>query len=376
MPRLLTRRARRCAGLGLLEALLALGLLGLTAAAAARWFETRLLEERARLAGRQLAVLSEAAAGHVNGRFPALLAAARNGPVELALADLRTAGALPPGFPDVDALGRGRRVLILAAGTDALDVVAAQAVAAGDAAVPWAALLEATGRVRLGLVAPDAPARLAGPALDADVSAFQAAFGGAPAARALASLRRFDHRTVFGGQLYRTAVPGFPAANRMETDLDMGGHGIANAGAIGTDRLTVEDGLAVGGALTVAHALIVGEALRVSGGAEVSGSIAAAGARIAGAISGDTLSVADEVRAASLTAAGAVSAGSIGAGGTVAAGSARLGSLQSGTVTARSVTATDVSAAGAAAQAVRAAGRVDAAEGGFSTLTVGRCTGC
>ena len=376
MPRLLTRRARRCAGLSLFGALLALGLLGMMVVAAARWFETRLFEERARLAGRQLAVLSEAAASHVNGRFPDLLAAARGAPVELAVADLRTAGALPPGFPDVDALGRGHRVLILAAGANALDVAAVQTVAAGDAAVPYAALFEATGRVRLGLVAPDAPDRLAGPAVDAGVGAFQAAFGGAPAARALASLRRFDHQSVFGDQLYRTAVPGFPAANRMETDLDMGGHGIGNAGAIEAERLTLEDGFEVGGALTVTRALVVGEALRVSGGAEVSGSVTAAGARVSGAVSGGTLSVVNGVRAASLTAAGAVSAGSIGASGAVAAGSARLASLQSNTVTARTVTATNVSAAGVTAQVVRAGGRVDAAEGGFSTLTVGRCTGC
>ncbi len=73
---------------------------------------------------------------------------------------------------------------------------------------------------------------------------------------------------------------------------------------------------------------------------------------------------------------GAVRAGSAGVRSTVAAGSASLASLQSGSVTARTVTATEVSAAAATARSVRATGRVDAAEAGFSRLTVGRCTGC
>ena len=62
------------------------------------------------------------------------------------------------------------------------------------------------------------------------MSAFQAAFGGAPAVGALAALRRFDYQAVYGGRLQRLAVPGFPDANRMETDLDMGGNAITGAG--------------------------------------------------------------------------------------------------------------------------------------------------
>ena len=363
-------------GLSLFGSLLALGLLGMMVLAATLFFETRMLEERARLAARQLTVLSDAAASHVSGRFPALLVAVQGGSVELTLATLRAAGALPAGFSDVGAMGRGYRVLMVAAGTDALDLVVTQTVPAGDEAFPASALLAADGRARMGLVLPDAAGRLAGPAVDADMSTFQAAFGGAPAAGALATLRRLDHRAVYGDQLYRVAVPGFAEANRMETDLDLGGNDLTGAGAVEAETLTLESDLTVGGDLTVTDDLMVGRALQVSGPAEVAAGVTAASARIAGAASAGSLAVTHDLRAASLTARGAVTAGSVGARGTVAAGSASLAGLQSDSVTARSVTATSVSAAGATARAVQATVRADAAEAGFSRLIVGTCTGC
>ena len=363
-------------GLSLFGSLLALGLMGMMVLAAALFFETRMLEERARLAARQLTVLSDAAASHVSGRFPALLAEVQGGPAELTPATLRAAGALPAGFSDVGAMGRGYRVLMVAAGTDALDLVVTQTVPAGDTAVPSAALLGTDGRARMGLVLPDAAGRLAGPAVDADMSAFQADFGGAPAAGALATLRRLDHRAVYGDQLYRVAVPGFAEANRMETGLDLGGNDLIGAATVEAETLTLESDLTVGGDLTVTDDLMVGRALQVSGPAEVAAGITAASARIAGAASAGSLAVTHDLRAASLTARGAVTAGSVGARGTVAAGSASLAGLQSDSVTARSVTATSVSAAGATARAVQATVRADAAEAGFSRLIVGTCTGC
>ena len=159
--------------------------------------------------------------------------------MEITLAQLKGAGSLPADYSAVDALGRGYRVLILAAGADAIDVLAAERVEPGDTVAPSAALLEAASEARFGLVAPDAPSRLAGPTLDYDVSAFQAAFGGAPAVGALAALRRFDHQAVYGGRLQRLAVPGFLEANQMETDLDMGGNTITGAGRISAESLAL-----------------------------------------------------------------------------------------------------------------------------------------
>ena len=232
-----------CRGLSLFGALLALALLGMIVLAASTFFETLAAERRARIAVQQLTVLSDASASHVHGRFPELLAAARGRPVEITLAQLKGAGSLPVDFSAVDALGRGYRVLILAAGADAIDVLAAERIEPGDTVPPSATLLEAAGDARLGLIAPDAPSRLAGPTIDYDVSAFQAAFGGAPAAGALAALRRFDHQAVYGTRLQRIAVPGFPEANRMETDLDMGGNAITGAGRLSAASLALSGDL-------------------------------------------------------------------------------------------------------------------------------------
>ena len=363
-------------GLSLFGSLLALGLLGMMVVAAVLFLDRWMLEERARIAARQLTVLTHAAESHVSGRFPAVLEAVNVGPAEITVGALKSAGALPAGFPDVNALGRGYRVLMLAGGADALDLLVTETVPAGDTAVPAAALLATDGRTRMGLVAPDLPRRLAGPVVDTDVGAFQAAFGGAPAARALATLRRLDHREVYGDQLYRVAVPGFADANRMETDLDLGGNDLTGAGNVEAETLTLESDLTVGGDLTVADGLMVGRALHVSGPAEVGEGITAAGARIAGTATAGSLTVTHELRAAGMTAQGAVSAGSVGVQGTVAAGSASLTGLQSDGVTARTVTATQVSAAEATAMAVRATARANAAEAGFSRLVVGTCTGC
>ncbi len=370
------RSLRLSRGLSLFGSLLALGLLGAMVLAVALFFENRAMDERARLAARQLTVLSDAAASHLSGRFPATLAALGGGSAELSLATLRTSGVLPAGFAGVGATGRGYRVLMLAAGTDTIDLLVTQTVPAGDTAVPASALFEAGGSARMGAVLPDTPQRLTGPAVDADLRSFQAAFGGAPEAGALATLSRLDHRAVYGDQLYRVAVPGFAGANRMETDLDLGGNDLTGANAVEADTLALESDLTVGGGLTVIADLMVGRALNVSGSAEVTAGVTAQSARVTGAASAGSLAVTQDLRAASVTAQGAVRAGSIGARGAVAAGRASLTSLQSGSVTARTVTATEVSAAAATARAVRATGRADAAEAGFSRLTVGRCTGC
>ena len=296
--------------------------------------------------------------------------------MEITLAQLKGAGSLPADFSAVDALGRGYRVLILAAGADVIDVMATEAVVAGDTVAPSAGLLEAAGEARLGLVAPEAPSRLAGPTIDHDVSAFQAAFAGAPAVGALAALRRFDHQAVYGGRLQRIAVPGFPDANRMETDLDMGGNTISGAGRISAESLALVGDLQAGGDITLSGDLTVGQAVRVAGTVEAAGGISADTAFFAGVVSSGSLTVNGALQAASIASTGVVTAGSVAATGTVTAGSANLERLSANTASARTVTAGTLSAASVRAAGIRVNGRLDASTAGFSTLIVGRCTGC
>ena len=361
-----------CRGASLLGALLALGLLGMLVLGATVFFETRALEERGRLAAVQLAVLAEAAGGYAHSRFPALLGQAQGGPSEIALATLKAAGSLAAEFSETDALGRGYRVLMRAAGPDAFDLLVTETVAPGDTVRPAAALLEAAGP-RIGLAG---PSRLTGPTVDADLGAFRAAFAGAPAEGALAALGRFDHAGVYGDALYRVAIPGFAEANRMDADLDMSGHAIEGAGRIEAASLEVETDLEAGGDLTVTGDLVVGRALRAAGTVEAEGTITASAARITGPASAATMTVTGAVRAETVDATGLVEAAAIGATGAVAAGSARLGGLGAATVTARTMTADSVAAASVTATRVRAGMRLDADSAGFSRLVVGRCQGC
>ena len=165
-------------------------------------------------------------------------------------------------------------------------------------------MLEAAGEARLGQVAPDAPSRLAGPTIDHDVRAFQAAFAGAPAVGALAALRRFDHQAVYGGRLQRIAVPGFPDANRMETDLDMGGNAISGAGQVSGASLALVGDLEAGGDIAVSGDLTVGQAVRVAGTVEAAGAIRADTASFAGVVWSGSLTVNGAVQAASISSTG------------------------------------------------------------------------
>ena len=359
-------------GLSLFEGVLALGLLGLLVLGATVFFETQALEKRGRLAAAQLSVLAEAAASYAHSRFPALLTQAQAGPSELTLAMLKAAGSLTDDFSEVDALGRGYRVLMLAARADAFDLLAAETVPTGDTVRPAAALMESAGP-RVGLAG---ASRLSGPTVDADLAAFRAAFSGAPAEGALAALRRFDHGSVYGDALYRVAIPGFAEANRMEADLDMAGNAIEGAGTIEAASLDVETDLTAGGDLSVTGDLVVGRAVRAAGTVEAEGTMKAAAAQISGPASAASMMVTGAVRAQTVAAVNRVEAASIGAAGAVAAGSARLGGLDARSVTARTMTADSVAAASVTATRVQAGTRLDAVDAGISRLVVGRCQGC
>ena len=394
------RRRRNRAGLSLFGVLLALAVFAVLAAGGMEWLEERAGERVQRLAGAQAVALSDAVASWIESDFEARLAAA---PETVALATVRAAGVLAPGFAPNgrDALGREYRILTRAPATGALDVLVTQAVPAGDLLVPVNAVLGVGGDERVGVVNPDqATARLEGPAINADISGFRGDFAGAPQPRAIGVLRRHDRETVFGDFLYRRTIAGLPGGSTMETALDMGGNDIEAAGEIEAASLLLDQDLEVGGGLTVTADLLIGGGATVSGTATVSGEVRADSARVTGALSADTATVSGQFRAATVTATGRVTAGSIGTGGALSAGSATVtgpvvaGSVAAATATlsgrllaasarAGSLTATAATVSGSAtvsgpvtAGSVRANGNLTAPSAGFSRLVVGSCSGC
>ena len=394
-------RQRRCkAGMSLFGVLLALAVFAVLVAGGMEWLEQRAQERVQRLAGAQAVALSEAVATWMESDFEARVAAA---PFEVSLGTLRTAGVLAPGFSASgrDALGRSYRVLVRPAGGDALDVLVTQRVAAGDELVPVNAVFGVGGRARIGIVDGDvSPAVLRGPSIRADITGFRADFSGAPRARAIGVLERYDRDSVFGDFLYRRTVNGLASANTMETTLDLGGNDVVAARNVQADELEIERGLEVGGGLTVTADLLVGGSTRVSGIATVGGELRTDSARVLGAFTSDSATVTRELRARNVVATGEVRGGSIGTVGALSAGSGRMaGPVVAGSVAAARITAAgDVVAASAragsltattarvtgdaevtgsaTAGSVRANSHLNADSAGFSTLIVGNCVGC
>ena len=372
VPGRLAARGRR--GLTLFGSLLALALVGVMAAGFFALAERHLADMRERRAAAGIVLITRAAHHHVTDRFADFLAGAQFR--EVTLAELQAAGELQAGIPADDAMGRGRRILVRSAG-GAVDIVVTQVVAAGDRGWPWrAAASTAGGTGHLGTVAPGG-SRLTGPTIDVDVAAFQGAFQGAPAPGALAAHLRLDRQAVFGDQLWRIEVDGFPEINRMETDLDMAGNDITNAGGIDTGTLAVTDSLAIGGDLDVTGALVVGELVEIAGTGRFSGEVSAPFATVTGDINAGTVTASGEVSAGALDIEGTVSAGAIATPGTLAVtAEASVGTLTSTSVAAGSVTAGTVAATAIEALQVTVSGAIESARAGISDLTVGRCSGC
>ena len=394
---MLKRRKSR-AGLSLFGVLLALSIFGVLVAGGMEWLQERARERLVKVAGAQAISLSEAAGSWVESDLAARLAA---GAQMVPLATLRAAGVLAPGFAQdgIDALGRDLRVFALPVGADVLDVLVTHVPRVGDEVFPIKAVLVGGGKARIGVMHPG-EAILRGPTIAADVSAFRVAFAGAPVARAIGVLERYDNQSVYGDFLYRNPVAGLAGANRMETTLDMGGNDLVGVQAVEADRMVLENGLEVGGDLQVTADFLVDGGVLLSGTADVTGAVTAGSVDVAGAVTAASAGITGEARAGSVVAAGAVRGGSIGTGGVLSAGNGVVtgpviaGSVGaasvtvatevlSGSVNAGSMTAGTAAVSGRAdvagaltARSVRATTRLDAASAAFSSLVVGVCTGC
>ena len=375
MRRLLTRLGRQ-RGLSLFGSLMALIVIGVLLAGGARWLEAELTYAREDRAAARLVTLSEAARGWALANFPSLL----SGPATrtLSIAALIADDFLGPGFPAADTMSRGSRILLRRSAAGVIEIVVTQTVAAGDQRWPWRAVATApAGISRLGTVAPGGT-RIDGPTIDVDVASFQAAFGGDPPPRALATHLRLDRQSVYGDQLYRTAVAAFPEINRMEAPLDMGGNDLVNAGAITAQSFEIETWLDVAGALTVTGDLVVGERAIVTGATQITGQLTAASADITGpaTVSG-TVAVTGEATAASMRITGTAQAGTLASSGDLTVtGSASVADLTAASVSTDRLTTNVIDTVDLQVRQVTATGPITAARAGITRLVVGSCTGC
>ena len=243
-------------------------------------------------------------------------------------------------------------------------------VPAGAPAVPMAVgLLSAPawqpareGALSAGLAALGAVAA-PGP-LDARRAAIETALGRTAAAGDLwvSADLGLGHRSTV---LHRLPQPGRPNLNRMESDLDLDGNAVADAGALAARSLTADPG---GATL---------QALNVGTDATISGAPVPAGdpghltsphhglAASAGVTVGQAVGLRGRANAASLTVSGALAASSGTATGAASAASAAA----SGSFAARLLTLTGN-------RRVTVGTRLAAGWAQVGTLTAGSCSGC
>lgn len=227
----------------------------------------------------------------------------------------------------------------------------------------------------IGWVSPVAPTHVRGIGLDWDVSAFQTSWGW-PAENDLVAVRHMDFDADIRPYLHRSdlTMNGIDL-NRMATDLDMGGHSIADVGTLTADtiaatsvvgqNLTVSDNLQVNQMKVVNNLSVLGS---LSGGTgEFANGVTANTATFATTLSAGNIDVSGAFTAASGVISGALSTGSIAATGEVAGNSAVIsGTLGTNMLSVNSMTANELGVAGA----------ITATSGLIETITTGSCSGC
>ena len=280
---------RRVRGLGLLDAVLASGVLAATALWAGQlvgdWAEGRAVAGEARTtaglarAGRLLVAGDVSHAGRTHGVNAA--------PLQVALADLEAAGLRSP---VLGSLTPGRRALTLWLWRPAAGTLVVIARARGDGPLPRLPGA-ADGADGVGAL-PGTGTRLRGPGVAFDMAPLNAALPGFATRSDLFALDHVALGLACRDYLYRVAVDcdgdgtDDALANTMAVGLDMGGNDLLGAGNVAAATATIgrlEGATEITGPLDVAGTLAVGGAATL-GAVTVGGVLNAASVDIAGTL--------------------------------------------------------------------------------------------
>ena len=372
---MLRMRAER--GLSVFSALLALGLSGAMLVVGIQISEEWSHGRRHAAAARDLVVLARAARAHAANALDAMRSDARirGGMREVDVATIVSDGWLDRGFPLTNALGQSYRVFHRVSGTDGLNVLVTTVTPSGiDVGYRLDAAYDGAGDIFVGVVDALEPRRLRGPAIDAEVEPYQVAFG-EPSVGETGAIAGLTMRSVYGSELHRLEVAGYPDANKMETDLVMGGHDILEAGLIDTTDAVIANDLTLLGGLEVAEQLIVGQRLEVAGEATFEGNLRAREGVFEDVLVSDAGDVEDVIRATSLDIVGEVSAQTVRATSAMTAPSVSTTELHAAQVVSEAVRSDDIQARELRSQLLH--GRTVTGDTGvYRLLITGGCTGC
>ncbi len=372
-------RGRR-QGLSLFSALLALGLFGLVVVSVGQQLEIWAFDKRQRQAGEQLIVLFRAAAtlsahDYTAGRNTAL---AQAGQIEeVSITGLRSANLLPLGFSEVNALGQGYRIFRRAFGRDGLEIVVTTVTPSGSPPVyNLVAPGEHTDNIALGMVSPVAGARLRGPGVDMDISAYQTQFAGALGAGELAAIDVVTLRGTVGSVLHRLTIDGHTGANIMETDIDMDGNDITGAATIEATTLTVDDEIRALGGMKIMADLIVGKGLTVNGETTMTEKMTADTVQVTNTMKAGTVDVSGRIEAARAIISDQADFGKLDVRGAFTSQTATMDTLVTTGLSAKDVSATTLTTETTQADRMNTSRLIVEETAAVKELYVGSCSGC
>ena len=355
-------------GFTLFEALLATALLGMLSLGVISYVERLGMERRQAAAARELGTLARAARAHAGQDIGAMRdATGGTGLRELALSDLQDAGWLHRGFPVRNDLGQSYRIFHRRTGRDGLEVLVSTVTPSGpQLGTALRAGYDAPPDVFIGTVNRTAETGLRGPALDADVSAYQSAFE-EPSRGEMAALTLFTMRGSYGSQLYRVALTGWAEGNTMRTGISLGGEDLRGVGEIEARAATVEETLEVLGNASIHEDLIVGEEVSIAGEMEVGGTLEVATLHASGGIESTSAQVHGALQAQRASVAESVEAEIFTVDGHLSASSAALGQVDALTLQAGKVVSDDIETRDAQVRTLRT-GTIEADHGTYRFL--------
>ena len=351
---LLRERARQRGGFSLIETALVLMLAIVVSTQLIQISSAYARQRAAELDARYLSDLAQAGRNLVLGQAQSLTIGQA---LVLTPTQLEAFGVLDAWVSAQSATVRNYSVAALRRSDNEVVILARGALPAGETAfmtIPKGG----EGVERVGLIHSQAPGFLRGISLNYDLSWMTGGFATAkPAVGDLVALDVVRRDQSILPYLHRTENVLFPELNRMETDLDMGGHNVDNIASLDAVQINIAQGLeatTLTGASEITGALQAG-GLSVSGTAQFIGDVAVVGGMSAGSanIAGDVSASSLEANTAQIT--GDITS-SIVSANTITAATAGLRHLESYLITARQITSS---------------GRGD-----FQSLSTGSCTGC
>ncbi|WP_036993397.1 shufflon system plasmid conjugative transfer pilus tip adhesin PilV, partial [Metapseudomonas furukawaii] len=222
-------------GFGALEVMICLIIGALATVAGARVYTSYLDRQVNRSAGEQMGIVADAAAKYIKDNYAAITAVATPAaPAVITTAMLRATGYLPAGFSDTNVYGQDYRILALEPTANKLQTLI---VTVNGDVIREMHLLEISKLMgaKGGYISSTNTAVAFG-----SFGGWQTAlapYGVAPGAGHLATALFFDDGAMVTDYLYRSAVPGQPQLNRMNTSIDMGNNDLNNTDAVNANTV-------------------------------------------------------------------------------------------------------------------------------------------